>query len=678
MKSKVIDRPMFKKKGPPVPPEDVNNVGIMQGFMDQVSMMDEMEGEEEDDDEMEMGKMMDRRPDSPEILMNNLRGDMRSVDARVEELADLVGYRAAAETPTEVLALLQPVLAQQGAMMQPPPQMAGPTPPGPMGAPAGAAADLAAMAQGPQTMPPPAPAPEMPAGGIASLPAAAEQQAPIAMKNGGIVQRFQAGSDEGGVTPVEDQPSYVNYPKSMIDQARQYLMNTKIGETLPVRSLGEEAAARAKEYQALLGGEDARQMTKAQMLFDIAQGALNVASGVDAEGKPIRGRISPVGRFAAGMRNVPALIGARAGELQKQDRAVKLAAIDSAEKRIASVLDYNAKVIESNRKRFEGVLKNSGMSSLFGKGDWEWRIINTPNLLSDWAAGKTDPEQSQLVESAITKIKQPKIETRVDPVSKQPYTVNVPPVIPKFVQQAIDAYGKFSKDRAGVTTTPVVTGERGTRTPSAVETGEAPSSQQGAGAAYEGATFFAKQGKKKVPYFYRTPTPGDPTYYNLAGKGTGVVNVASAFVKKIPGIGDVFDFDEELYATDFITKTSNRIVNSLQSNKNFAEGEAQRIAADLDIKPNIIDNEGAFKIRLRALDDTLLNYATKAYELGYTKPNLDPDEIGKNRAKFIELQNIRKVLGVPPREAKVLQSKDQWDKSPKGSVWIVEGELLVK
>jgi hypothetical protein len=140
----------------------------------------------------------------------------------------------------------------------------------------------------------------------------------------------------------------------------------------------------------------------------------------------------------------------------------------------------------------------------------------------------------------------------------------------------------------------------------------------------------------------------------------------------------VFDFDEELYATDFITKTSNRIVNSLQSNKNFAEGEAQRIAADLDIKPNIIDNEGAFKIRLRALDDTLLNYATKAYELGYTKPNLDPDEIGKNRAKFIELQNIRKVLGVPPREAKVLQSKDQWDKSPKGSVWIVEGELLVK
>ena len=136
MKSKVLNRPLFKKKGPPIPPEEADNVGIMQGFMDQVDMMDDME-DEGDDDEMEMGKMMDRRPDSPEILMNNLRGDMRSVDARVEELADLVGYRAASETPTEVLALLQPVLAQQGAMMQPPPQMMGPTPPGPMAAPAG-------------------------------------------------------------------------------------------------------------------------------------------------------------------------------------------------------------------------------------------------------------------------------------------------------------------------------------------------------------------------------------------------------------------------------------------------------------------------------------------------------------------------------------------------------------
>ena len=64
---------------------DVENVGIMQGFMDRM-MDDEDEGDDEDE------AMPERRPDSPEILMNNLRGDMRSIDARRDELADLVGY----------------------------------------------------------------------------------------------------------------------------------------------------------------------------------------------------------------------------------------------------------------------------------------------------------------------------------------------------------------------------------------------------------------------------------------------------------------------------------------------------------------------------------------------------------------------------------------------------------
>jgi hypothetical protein len=110
----------------------VDNVGIMQGFLE---MMNEDDDEFGEDDEYEAGEMLGRTPDSPEILMNNLRGDMRSIDARRDELADLVGYSAAAETPESVLAMLQPVLAQQGigAMMPP-----GPMPPGgisPVGAP---------------------------------------------------------------------------------------------------------------------------------------------------------------------------------------------------------------------------------------------------------------------------------------------------------------------------------------------------------------------------------------------------------------------------------------------------------------------------------------------------------------------------------------------------------------
>ena len=99
--------------------DEVENVGIMDGFMDDIEgLMDEIseaEGMTVIDSEEDMSEIMDRRPDSPEILMNNLRGNIRSVDARREELADLVGMREAEETPEGVLTLLQSVLAQQEA-----------------------------------------------------------------------------------------------------------------------------------------------------------------------------------------------------------------------------------------------------------------------------------------------------------------------------------------------------------------------------------------------------------------------------------------------------------------------------------------------------------------------------------------------------------------------------------
>ena len=97
--SKVFDRAMFQAESKPSKADS----GIMQGFEDD---------EEIPEDEM-MEEVSQRKPNSPEILMNNLRGDMRSVDARYQELADMVGDDVAMETPPEVLALLQAQLAQQ-------------------------------------------------------------------------------------------------------------------------------------------------------------------------------------------------------------------------------------------------------------------------------------------------------------------------------------------------------------------------------------------------------------------------------------------------------------------------------------------------------------------------------------------------------------------------------------
>ena len=130
MQSEIMKRAMFSM---PLS-KAARNTGIMAGFEDEMPPEDTVE---------EMPPMA-RTPQNPEILMNNLRGDVRSTDARYQELIDMVGEEAAMNTPPEVLAMLQMQLGQQGgigglpqgAAMMPPPMEGG----GPMGAPGGAPA----------------------------------------------------------------------------------------------------------------------------------------------------------------------------------------------------------------------------------------------------------------------------------------------------------------------------------------------------------------------------------------------------------------------------------------------------------------------------------------------------------------------------------------------------------
>jgi hypothetical protein len=126
MKEEILKRAMFSQ---PLS-KSARNSGIMEGFEDEE--IDDLENQNFED----MSPMA-RSPQNPEILMNTLRGDMRSVDARYMELAQMVGEEAAYETPPEVLAMLQPQLGSQqggigalpqGANMMPPQGMPGAAP----------------------------------------------------------------------------------------------------------------------------------------------------------------------------------------------------------------------------------------------------------------------------------------------------------------------------------------------------------------------------------------------------------------------------------------------------------------------------------------------------------------------------------------------------------------------
>jgi hypothetical protein len=192
MKEEILKRAMFAM---PLSKE-AQGTGIMSGFD-----MDEMEDQDENADMEEMPPMA-RTPQNPEILMNTLRGDMRSVDARYMELAQMVGEEAAMETPPEVLAMLMGQMgAQQGGI--------GALPQGQAMAPPGAQAP-ASQAPGGQMPPPdqmgaPQPAPAMPQGGIpmpqgmeSAPPFSQGAEAPQGYAAGGIVRGAQFLGDKLG------------------------------------------------------------------------------------------------------------------------------------------------------------------------------------------------------------------------------------------------------------------------------------------------------------------------------------------------------------------------------------------------------------------------------------------------------------------------------------------------
>lgn len=291
----------------------VDNVGIMQGFLE---MMNEDEDLKEGEDDYESGEMLDRTPGSPEILMNNLRGDMRSVDARRDELADLVGYAAAAETPESVLAMLQPVLAQQGigAMM----------PPGPM--PAGGISPVGQPNMPSQPSPQMQPSAPMPAGGIGDM-----APPPVQMAHGGIVQHFEDGSTPAAVTPGGDAASDMFYAPETVAMARKFAASYFTPKPAAPFNLAGEMATQEDIYRNAMGSQDSDQLTRTQLLLDLASRGFGYAANVDEQGRPLRG--SQISRFAQATRTLPQTVGQFIAQKAKQDQAIKLAALQAAQKK---------------------------------------------------------------------------------------------------------------------------------------------------------------------------------------------------------------------------------------------------------------------------------------------------------------------------------------------------------
>ena len=218
-----------------------------------------------------------------EQVINGIRGDTAPIEQRYTELAGIVGQEDAQQTPESVLALVQPVML------------------------------MASVDQG--------------IGGLAME----EMNAPV---EGAMAEGIMSTVNMGAQEPTQGLggPAPVNF-----NQGGPVVYMQDGGDPLGGR-LGEIYGQKQSLYSSILSPQDSAleleeqtDMTKAQMLFDIAQGALMFAT-------PGERRMSPAERLAQAFTPVLGNISARAGELEKfkqgqkrEERALNLQALGAAE-----------------------------------------------------------------------------------------------------------------------------------------------------------------------------------------------------------------------------------------------------------------------------------------------------------------------------------------------------------
>jgi len=293
--------PMTPPGMPPIDPNSVDINQAAQGAMQQGINPAELEGMLT----QYAGQMEDlENAEDYETVINGIRGDTLPIEQRYQELASVVGPEDSQATPESVLTLLQPVM--QIAMVDE---------------------------------------------GIGGL-AAEEMQAPVegAMAEG-IMSTVNMGAPEAPVQ-VPGGPAPVNF-----NQGGPVVHMADGGDS----RLGQIYQDKQAIYGDILGMADQeaeladrKNMTEAQMLFDVAQGALMFAT-------PGEKRMSPAERLAQSFQPVLGNISARAGELQKfkegqkaEKRALNLQALGSAEGALTAEIATQAqKDLLESKQRWE-------------------------------------------------------------------------------------------------------------------------------------------------------------------------------------------------------------------------------------------------------------------------------------------------------------------------------------
>ena len=236
-------------------------------------------------------------------VIDSLRGNAMPLEERYLELSEYVGEDDAEKTPESVLAMVQPVIMMTeegnvdsgiGQLME---SLAGDV-------------DMMTEAGQPTNM----------GQGVGGL-IAANQEAPVQQfANGGQVQHFYQGRA-------------VNSNPYMLPAGINTLNLTGFD---PRFNIGPEElqASRDKRlpmYRDALGIAGQKDMTKSQVMFDIAQAGLNFAGGVDPRTGQSMTKRSMGSQLAAAASGLPQQIGERVAAGRQLEQQANIAALQAAE-----------------------------------------------------------------------------------------------------------------------------------------------------------------------------------------------------------------------------------------------------------------------------------------------------------------------------------------------------------
>ncbi len=501
-------------------------------------------------------------------------------------------------------------------------------------------------------------------------------QPPVAMARGGYVQNFQVGSSPAGVTPTGDESGASDkellvYPPELVTAAKTQMQNllTRAPETVP--TLGQLMEKRLPEYQALLGADKGRGNAEAQLLFELGQRAFNFGANTDDQGRPLRGGF--FGRLAGAAKSLPGAIGKHVEAMNNIDLKLKTLALQASEKDQDQVVAQNTELLKRKATVFGDILKASAKveaeklkglgGSIFGKGDWEWNVVNMPGLLERYSAGQTQPEEDKLIASAITKFKTPRYETHFDPVTRQPYTKEMPVMIPDFVKAAEAARAKLGKSTAP-TPALVPSGNPAVAAPAAGTPAPA------AGTTDQGVTPVAAPAATTAPVA-AAPT-GKSSLWNDRFKVAGPVSSAIGFVSSIPGLGD--PAAHITLARQNAELDAERLIEAMLKSTQGSVNEQKRLEKVLNIRPSTWNDPDAYGTRLIALGQALQSGIKEFDQQGRDDSSLSPEAKGKARQKAMEYRKFYSELGLPP----AVYSESDLRKYPPGTEVLWQGTTPAK